>query len=214
MRVPVLFRACRAWQILIRHRNDVLTIAKRLNVVDMAGTSTTSTPGNNGGLDARIRTFAFERFDEAGSSPQIVATRATMNVHLQVVTCAENVFALGKPFGRGLLSRLIQNLRAFRHFATDVDIGELHVIREAGDDHAFDQLMRILVDNLAIFERARLGFVGRCKSDKSACALRSRSSISSRRKKPRRRGRANQRSSLPGEACSCGVCVLCRRPKF
>ena len=36
----------------------------------------------------------------------------------------------------------------------------MRVEREAGDQHAFDQLMRILVNDVAILERARLGFVG------------------------------------------------------
>ncbi len=36
----------------------------------------------------------------------------------------------------------------------------MHVVGEARDDHALDQLVRILIHDLAIFERAGLGFVG------------------------------------------------------
>ena len=36
----------------------------------------------------------------------------------------------------------------------------LRVEREAGDEHALDELMRIFVDDVAILERAGLGFVG------------------------------------------------------
>jgi hypothetical protein len=50
--------------------------------------------------------------------------------------------------------RLVQQLRALRHFATDVDVGELHVVREARDDHALDDLMRVFVDDPAVLERA------------------------------------------------------------
>ena len=82
-----------------------------------------------------------------------------MDVNFQIVTGAENVFA-DEIFRASFLDGAIQNLRAFGHFAADVNVGELHVVREAGNDHAFDQLMRILVHDLAILERARLGFVG------------------------------------------------------
>ena len=50
--------------------------------------------------------------------------------------------------------RLLEDLRAFREFAADVDVGQLHVDREAGDHHPLDQLVRILVDDVAILERA------------------------------------------------------------
>ena len=36
----------------------------------------------------------------------------------------------------------------------------LRVERETGDQHALEQLMRILVHDVAVLERARLGFVG------------------------------------------------------
>ena len=36
----------------------------------------------------------------------------------------------------------------------------MHVIRVAGDDHALEHLVRVLVDDLLVLERARLGFVG------------------------------------------------------
>ena len=35
----------------------------------------------------------------------------------------------------------------------------LRIERETGDEHALDQLMRIFVNDVAILERARLGFV-------------------------------------------------------
>jgi len=82
-----------------------------------------------------------------------------MDVNFQVVAGAENVFA-EEIFRAGFLQRVVQDFRAFGHFATDINVGELHVVREAGDDHAFDELVRILVDDLAILERAGFGFVG------------------------------------------------------
>src|SRR5690606_28413512 len=37
--------------------------------------------------------------------------------------------------------------------------GEMYIVRETRDDHSFDHLVRILVQNLPILERARLRFV-------------------------------------------------------
>ena len=51
-------------------------------------------------------------------------------------------------------------MRAFREFTADIDVGCARIHREAGDHHALDQLMRILVDDVAVLERARLGLVG------------------------------------------------------
>ena len=82
-----------------------------------------------------------------------------MDVNLQVVTAAQDVFA-EKILRAGLLQRPVQELCAIGHFTADVDVGQMHVVRETGDDHAFDELVRVLVDDLAVLECARLGFVG------------------------------------------------------
>ena len=58
------------------------------------------------------------------------------------------------------LDRAFEDLRAFRKFAADVDVGGVRVERETGDHHALDQLVRILVNDVAVLERAGLGFVG------------------------------------------------------
>src|SRR6185436_15823776 len=81
-----------------------------------------------------------------------------MNVDFEVVSAAQNVFS-EKIFGPGLGQRSIQNAGAFGKLAADINIGEVHIIRETGDDHPFQQLMRVFVDDLAIFERSWLGFI-------------------------------------------------------
>src|ERR1019366_9165680 len=142
------------------HRDDVLHVAKRLDVVDDGRAHPQAEHRRKiRRFDARIRPLAFERFDEAGFLAANVSARAAMDVNFQIVTGAENVLA-EEIILAGFLDGAIQNFRAFGHFAADVNIGELHIVREAGDDHAFDQLMRILVHDLTILERARLGFVG------------------------------------------------------
>src|SRR5437016_2531899 len=55
---------------------------------------------------------------------------------------------------------LIKNAIAIRKFAADVDEREMTIDRERGDDDAFDELMRIALDNNAIFARTGLAFIG------------------------------------------------------
>src|SRR5439155_13145029 len=52
------------------------------------------------------------------------------------------------------------DFRAIREFAAYVDVGRARIERVTGDQNSFQQLMRIFVDDIAIFERTRLGFIG------------------------------------------------------
>ena len=71
----------------------------------------------------------------------------------------------------------------------------MHVVREAGDDHALEQLVRVFVDDLPVLERARLGFVRIANQVNRLAALAvDEATISGRRKNPRRRARAGRRS--------------------
>ncbi len=64
-----------------------------------------------------------------------------------------------KFFARASAMSFVQQLRAFRHFAANVDVGKMNVVRKARDDSALEHLVRIFVNDLAIFERAWLGFI-------------------------------------------------------
>src|SRR5688572_6237066 len=82
-----------------------------------------------------------------------------MDVDFEIVAGTQNVLT-EKILRTSLVQRPVQDARAVGEFAANVDIGQLHVVSEAGDDHALDELVRILVDDLAILEGAWLGFVG------------------------------------------------------
>ena len=81
-----------------------------------------------------------------------------MHVNLAVESAAEHIFP-EEIFRPRLGQRLFQNDRALGEFAADVDIRELRADRVARDDHALDELMRILMDDVAVLESARLGLV-------------------------------------------------------
>ena len=62
--------------------------------------------------------------------------------------------------GPGLGDGLLEDLRAVRELPADVDVRALHVVREARDHDPLDQLVGILVHDVAVLEGARLRLVG------------------------------------------------------
>ena len=82
-----------------------------------------------------------------------------MHEDIAGVICSENVLT-DEILIAGFLNRFLQDLRAVRKFTPNIDVGLLHVIRETRDHRALDQLMRILMHDVAILESARLGFIG------------------------------------------------------
>src|SRR5204862_5234833 len=82
-----------------------------------------------------------------------------MNVNLDVEPGAEHV-ETHEIFLAGFLDRALEDLRAFREFATDIDVGRLRAERETGDQDSLDKLVGILVNNVAVLECPRLRFIG------------------------------------------------------
>ena len=81
-----------------------------------------------------------------------------MDMHVYFKSAAEDVLA-EVPLGTGLLESLGHDLSSLRKLATDVDVGEMDIERVGGDGHPLDELMGIIVQDVTILERARLGFV-------------------------------------------------------
>jgi len=111
------------------------------------------------GLDPGVSPLALEGFDQTGFLAANVGTSTAMHVDLQIVASAQDVLAQETSRAR-LLEGRVEQLGRMGHLTADVDVGQLHVVGPAGDDHPLDQLVRILVEDLAVFERARLGLVG------------------------------------------------------
>ena len=59
----------------------------------------------------------------------------------------------------GFLDGVPDDLGRFGEFAADVDVGEVDIRGEGGDGEAFYELVRILVEDVAVLECAGLGFV-------------------------------------------------------
>src|SRR5205085_3030210 len=101
----------------------------------------------------------FSACDQAGCSAANVGAGASMAESFDVKAGAEQV-ASQKILLPRFLDCPLQNLRAFGKFAPDIDVSGPGIEGEAGDEHALEQLMRVLVDNVAVLERPRFRFVG------------------------------------------------------
>ena len=82
-----------------------------------------------------------------------------MNVNFAIEIRAENIFADEVLLAR-FLYRVLENPGAFRKFAANINVSRARIEREARDKDSLEKLVRIFVDNVAIFESSRLGFVG------------------------------------------------------
>ena len=139
---------------------DVPDVAERLHVVDdRRALVEPEDRGKIGGLDARVGAFALYRLDKARLLAADVGARAAVDVDLAAVSRPEDVRA-DEVRGPGLGNRLLQDLRALGELPADVDVGALHLVREAGDHDPLEQLVGVLVDDVAVLEGPRLGFVG------------------------------------------------------
>jgi len=139
--------------------DDVLHVAERLDVVDDRRAHVEAEGGGEvGRLDAWVGTLAFERLDQAGFLTANVGGGATVDVDFEIESGAEDVLAdemLLFRFGDGLF----ENDGGFGELFADVDVGDVSADGEARDDHALDELVRVLVEDVAVFESAGLRFV-------------------------------------------------------
>ena len=138
----------------------VLHLRHRLRVVDDGRAVVEAEDGREiRGLDARVAALAFEGLDQAGLFAADVAAAAAVDDDFAGVARAEDVLAeeaLGLRLGDGAL----EDLGAVDELAADVDEGLLGLDGPRGDRDAFQHLVRVLVDDLAVLVGAGLGFVG------------------------------------------------------
>src|SRR6185437_15485515 len=106
-------------------------------------------------LDARIGALPLERLDQSGLLAADVGARAAMHVDLDVEAGAEDVLP-DEPGLPRLGDGLLQHPRAVLELAADVDVGSVAADGPSGDDDALEELMRVLLDDHAVLERAGL----------------------------------------------------------
>ena len=139
--------------------NDGWNGAERFDVIDDGRAAVEADDGREGRLDARIAAFAFKRFHQRGFFAAFVGARAGVNQQIVIEAAAKNIFAEVAALV-SLLDGFFDQIENVTIFAANIDEAAIGSDGAAGDDHAFDQLVRIHFHQRAIFAGAGFGFVG------------------------------------------------------
>ena len=81
-----------------------------------------------------------------------------MHGHLQVVLRPEDALS-EEAFSIGVIHGLLHPAGGLGVLTSDVDEGVVDLVGDGSDDHAFDQLVRVALEELAILKGAWFGFV-------------------------------------------------------
>src|SRR5437867_12059565 len=81
-----------------------------------------------------------------------------MNEHFDVKLATEDILTQKLVLLR-LLDCVLENFRAFGKFTSYIYVSGMDIEGVTGDQDAFEQLMRVLVNNVAVLERAGFRFV-------------------------------------------------------
>src|SRR5262249_26743646 len=82
-----------------------------------------------------------------------------MNVNLAIESRSKNVFSKEIVLPR-FFNGAVEDSGAIWEFTAYVDVGGARIKCITRDQHSFEQLVRIVMNDIAVFKRARLGFVG------------------------------------------------------
>jgi len=136
-------------------------VGQRLDVVDdrRLVVQAAALLRREGRAHARLAEQPLDAVEQRRFLPADVSPRAEVDVHLARPAGAEDVLAeeTGLPGGGDVL---LQGVGQVPEFAAAVDVDGFRLDGVGGDQRAFDELVRIVLQNLAVFERARLRFVG------------------------------------------------------
>ena len=138
--------------------DDVRHIADGLDVVDHGGLAIEAFDGREGRLKAWMAAIPFQRSQQRRLFAALVRASAAMDDDVQFVRRAKQVLAQEAP-GPGLGNRFRQARVGKVVFAADVDKGLLTFHGIGRQDDAFDQLVRVILHDHAVFEGARLGLI-------------------------------------------------------
>src|ERR1700683_5067955 len=139
--------------------NDGGNGAERFHVVDHRGTAVEADHGREGRPDSRIAALAFQRLHERRFLTALVGARAGVGDKVKIKAAALDVFAevaLGVGFG----DRRVHDVDNVAIFAAYIDVALVRADRAAGDDHAFDQLVRVHFHQRTILAGSRFAFIG------------------------------------------------------
>ena len=130
-----------------------------LNVGDGGRAAEETNVGGEWRLQTRLALLALQTLDERSLLSTHVRTRPAMDIHVKVVSGPARVLA-DEPGLVGLVDGLLEVPGLEEKLAADVDVGCVGVHGASGDEAALDELVRVASEDLAVFARPWLAFVG------------------------------------------------------
>ena len=130
-----------------------------LNIVHRGRTAIQASACRERRLQARLAFLALKAFDHRGLFTANVCASAPVHEHVKVIARAAGILA-NQTRIIGFVDGRLKRFRLANILAANVDIGRTRPHREASYQCAFDQLVWIMADNLAVFAGTRLRFVG------------------------------------------------------
>src|SRR5260370_36878681 len=139
--------------------HDVVNIAKRFHILDDRRSPPEPANLGEGRLRSRMRSLPFECIQQSRLFATDVTPSAGWKMNFKTVARPEDVaakiiacFCFGDRSAEAVVGALVL---ASQKYVTDIGLN-----RVCGDDHAFDQLVRIPLHQRAVLERSRLHLVG------------------------------------------------------
>src|ERR1035437_2861085 len=132
--------------------------AEGLHVIQDGRALERARDGGKRRADARDAALAFERFQQRRFLTALVGARAGVRVEIEIETRALDVLAEPALFV-GLGEGLLHHFDEVAILAADIDVAGVRIHRQAGNQHALDQLVGIVFDQHAILAGAGLTLV-------------------------------------------------------
>src|SRR3954471_8164435 len=145
-------------EFLAAHKNDVRDGSQALDIINDSGAAPESDNSRERRTDARNATLSFERLHQRRFLADFVSAGAGVPIAIELLAGAKDVIA-EKALGVGVVDRLLHDCEQVAILAADVDVSLLRADGESRDDHAFDDRVRVLLENQTVFAGAGFGFI-------------------------------------------------------
>ena len=176
--------------------DDVRGVGERLDVVDQRRPVVETLHGRERRLEARVAALALQRVEQRRLLAADVGAGAAVDDELHLLAGAEHVLAEEAGLV-GLLDGRVEDVALQVVLAADVDEAAVRPGGAGGDGDPLDQLVRVLLHQLAVLEGAGLGLVGVAAEVLVHVAARQEARPSCPSRSRRRRGRAGPSPRAP-----------------
>src|SRR5271155_1874207 len=137
------------------HRYD----RDRLDIVDRGRAAIETDLRREGRLQARLALAAFKTFEQPGFLAANIGASAAMQVEFKIPAGATGVFA-DQAGVIGLVDGGLEALCLVIKLAADIDIASVDTHADRGEQAAFDQLVRVVADDVPVLAGAWLTLIG------------------------------------------------------